>query len=344
MATDRSEIINWWLKKDPLTKVEQIKLNYTRPTEIKLNTTRYVNIINKYFDLMPFCNISSVTHKIVVANKATDFINRLFDKHVDNETLVICSNNEHDNVVKRQLLCKNLLILNHEKDILKLRVDNVVQQAKQYKKVFLYIIGTQISQGEITPQHFFNSLKQAFIKNNIEHIFVLDDVHGMFIVPRDYSVFDYVLYTCHALIKGFDAGFLICKKTTESLGDEGYNWLENYYEALSVILKRQEKLRMFKEVLSEYFSKYLNHNDFFIERHNSAPHIFALSMKKPNFLNKEFFNKLKKEYYIQLEGLFDNSTSMVNVRFRAAQFIKEPEKLLPGLECLEGLFDILGYK
>jgi hypothetical protein len=41
---------------------------------------------------------------------------------------------------------------------------------------------------------------------------MIDDVHGMFLIPRDYSIFDYILYTAHSLIPNYEMGFLISKK------------------------------------------------------------------------------------------------------------------------------------
>jgi len=46
----------------------------------------------------------------------------------------------------------------------------------------------------------------------IKPICVLDDVQEMFIINRDYSQFDYIVGTIHAIIPRYDTGILIYKK------------------------------------------------------------------------------------------------------------------------------------
>ena len=341
MNYEEKQLLQWWLDKDPITEDEKEQLFKNCPTTIQENLSEYKNICDKYFNLMPFCNISSEDHIILCEETATDFINKLFDRYVDDDTLVITSNNEHDNVKKRVNTSKNVLILNYEKDICGLKINKIIQESKKYKKVFVYIIGTQISNGKITPQKFFNDLKKAFVKNNIQHIITIDDVHGMFIVPRDYSIFDHIIFTSHALILGFDMGLLISKNDTDIEGLKAYNWLDEYYKSVNVILKRQEKLRMFNNIMTEYASKYLVYQDFYLLT-NLASHIFSFALKDKKF-DEEIYNIMNK-YYIRLDGVLSQDADKIFLRFRAAQFIREPEKLIPGLELLESILAVYDFK
>lgn len=332
------ELLQWWLDKDPLNDKENELLHMIRPDNL-IEKEDYKSLLDNYFNLMPFSHISSETHTIKFSETATNFINKLFNEYVDDDTLVIWSNSEHDSVKNCMKNVKHSLMLFDNHEIKNLNFNKVSIEAKKYKKVFVYIIGTQISTGKITPQSFFRGLKEFFVNNNIEHIMVIDDVHGMFLIPRDYSIFDYILYTAHALITNFDMGFIVCKKDdTRITGYKPNNWSELYLEALKVVLKRQEKLRMFSNVMAEYFSKYLKYSQFsFIT--NSAPQIFSVNVKDCTF-TEQLYEKLSK-YHIRLEGLNNNNTY---IRFRAAQFLDEPEKLIPGLVFLEDVFTAYNFK
>ena len=338
MNFEEKELLQWWLNKDPLTSNEKKLIHSNRPNYL-IQNNKYMYLLDEYFDLMPFSHISSKTHTIKFLETATAFINQLFNKYVDDDTLVIWSNTEHDSVKKCMENVKHSIMLFDNKEIKNLSIDNILIEAKKYKKVFIYITGTQISTGKITSQTFFRKLKNALIDNNINHTMVIDDVHGMFIIPRDYSIFDYVLYTAHALITGFDMGFIICKKDDNII--QGYlpnNWMKKYLTCLKVVLKRQEKLRMFGNILAEYFAKYLKYPQFSLIS-NSSPQIFSINLKNCTF-TKDLYDTLAK-YHIRLEGLDNNNTY---IRFRAAQFLDEPDKFIPGLCFLEDILAAYNFK
>ena len=287
---------------------------------------------NKVYEVV--CNLETARNRIIRLN--SDLI-KLNNKIIQALNDSIVKNNKTDFIVVDSRVCKyNWKVFTPTK--LK-SIDNILIEAKKYKKVFIYIIGTQISTGKITSETFFRKLKNALIDNNINHTMVIDDVHGMFIIPRDYSIFDYVLYTAHALITGFDMGFIICKKDDNII--QGYlpnNWMKKYLTCLKVVLKRQEKLRMFGNILAEYFAKYLKYPQFSLIS-NSSPQIFSINLKNCTF-TKDLYDTLAK-YHIRLEGLDNNNTY---IRFRAAQFLDEPDKFIPGLCFLEDILAAYNFK
>lgn len=327
-----NNILEWYNNYQKLTDEERICLNKTCP-EIKLYDN-FKDIENRLFNYMLYSNISSENRKISFSACATDFINLLFNKYVDDETLVISTNCEHDNVKKNLIKCKNLLVLDFYNDVRKLNTSKITNIISNYKKVFVYIIGTQISTGEITPQQFYNNIKNIFISHNIDHKIVIDDVHGMFIVPRDYTVFDYIISTAHALVRDFDMGILISKNL--EFGEQISNWGAEYLKCLEVILNRKDKLNIFRFVMTEYFSKYLA-TGYFELLDRTTNNIFSMKIHKLKF-TKSMSEKLK-EYEIRVES-DENSNSQVYLRFRAQQFIKRPDFLIDGIKYLES---ILGY-
>lgn len=329
------EILQWWINQQPLSEYEENLLFSIRPTEM-ITTDNHNFVIQNLFDRMPNCNISIDTHTITVDTCATNFINELFNRYVTNDTLVITTSNEHDNVKKCLSNCENVLELDYYEDILKLKISKIINEGKKYKNVFVYIIGTQISSGEITPQIFFEELKKSLNNLGIKHTIVIDDVHGMFLLPRDYRTFDYIISTAHALVRDFDMGILISKNG--DIGFKATNWCEEYLYCLNVIIERTNKMLLFSNVMEEYFCKWLSKEEF-SSLTKTSPHIFSIKTTGIQFTQKMW--EMLDKYEIRIELGNDD---IKYIRFRAQQFIKQPRYLIKGIEKLEMLLEILTNK
>ena len=338
-------IIEWWNNLNPLTKQEQEILNTCLCHNEKEKTPKEVLFAQKYgisnvskesskedfeilsmeyFNRMPFCNCNVASKDLSFEISATTFINKLFETYVDDETLVISSDSELNN-------SKNVLLLNHYTDIRGYNIEKVINESKKYKKTFVYIIGTRNDTGEITPQLFFEEMKKTFIENNIDHTIVLDDVQGMFLVPRDYSMFDYVIGTAHAICTGFDMGIMISNEYLT--GKKAYNWGSKYLESLDIILKRQSKMNIFRDVLIQYYSRELVDGKS-LSQELVVPYIFHMKTKQFN-LSENLLNSL---HHINL--LISNPTvSITNfIQLRSHWFIKD-NTLLP--KCINIIDNIL---
>jgi hypothetical protein len=290
---------------------------------------------DNYFKLMINCNVNSSTHCLRFSECATDFINALFEKYVDDETLVITTTDEHDNVKKQLALCKNKIVLDYHNEVMCLNLSQVRREVKRYKKVFVYVIGTQISTGEITPQFFFEQLIDVLKSSNVEYKITIDDVHGMFLFPRDYRLFDFVLYTGHALIKGYDMGVIACKKSIcFDFGSQMCNWAIDYLSPLTLMLERREKLFMFRAIMEDYFADLLS-TDGFSSLTRTTPHIFSMLIQNVKF-PKSIIDMLN-EYKIRIE----NGGEKTYVRFRAQHYIQKPELLIEGVRKFRFILDEL---
>lgn len=327
----KKDLLKWWFDLDPLTNIEYAILKKHRSDNKEYDENIYTEYSDILFNKLYYSNISTNTHILDVAPCATDFIKALFNKYVDDETLVIYSRDEHESVKDCVAECKNTLELIYDFDIATINTEKVIQEAKKYKKAFVYFIGTNISNGRVTAQLFFNSLKQALVDNNIQHVFVLDDVHGMFMVPRDYNIFDYIIGTAHALVKRYDMGMLIHRKEIEGFGEHISNWLVDYMEALDVILRRKTKIQLFQNVMQEYFAEQLAFESYTLVTPTS-PHIFAIRTMQVSFSDAMY--ELLKKYYVRLEGKDGNGGY---IRLRLAQCITDADLVQEGLEILEKL-------
>ena len=328
MIDSRYEMVEAWLNTFPLSAREERTINLSRNINKTEGTIeQYTAMEAEFFKRMPFCNISTDTRKIRFADTATELIDNIFRKEVDDDTLVVVSDMEHPSVINNYTKVKHCLQLNFHKDISCLNIYKVISEAKKYKKIFIYIIGTSISSGEITPQCFYSQLKKELVKLNIPHVMVLDDVHGMFFVPRDYSIFDYVVYTAHACINMYDMGMLISKDG--DIGTKIYNDGMDYISMLDVILNRKEKIFNFYYVMQHFFEKWLANPHFNLLSNNTS-HLFSMQTHNCMFV-QEIHDKID-EYDIRLEG---NGTGTNFILIRNARFIKTPHWLIPGLQLIE---------
>lgn len=285
----------------------------------------YDELVQSFFFLMPFCNITSRDHTITFENCCTDFIKQIFKDEVDENTFVISTQYEHPSVKEELKNCKNVLTLNYDnlfrkQDIL----STIIKKAKNYKKVFVYIIGTQTFTGQITPQQFLVDLKETFIKNKIIHKIALDDVHGMFMYPRDYSIFDYILYTAHAIIPNYNMGMLISKNG--KYGKKSFNAGAEYIIILNELLQHKKELTYFKNIMTECFYDFLKYPCCNLFTY-TVNHIFALALTNLEFEKTDF--DILDEYGIVIP---EHKAYEGFLRIRFQEFLlQDKEKMVEGL-------------
>ena len=344
---DREAIVKEWLEVDPFKPNELKALTSVCPEpELKpFDQTKEEIMANGFFEKLPYSHMSYNTHEISFFKHATDAINKLFTCKVDANTLVVISNNEHENVIKAAKAYENVYVLDFDTEIMPCKLDKLYDECRKYKKVFVYVIGTQVSNGIITPQLFFEELKDWLVANYKEHTMVIDDVHGLFIVPRNYEIFDYIVYTCHALTTMFDLGILIAKRPSMLVGWHFNNMGMAYLEALNAVLNHPVKFYSFKPIMCQYFAEEIASGKLTLNA-NTAPHIFApeihgLHLNKTEF--DQIFMELKK-YDMRIEAGFNEEgecISRIYFRVREGQYFTYPEKLLPGLEIVKSILDMI---
>ena len=271
------------------------------------------------------------TNTISFANAGKDFIHMIFDKYVDDDTLVITSHYEHTSVKEHLAKCKNVIKFNMQ-EMRSLNVSKAILEAKKYKKAFVYIVGTNITTGEITPQDFFIKLKTELDNYNIQYKMMCDDVHGMFLTPRDYSIFDYVLYTAHSLVSAYECGILIQKGRQPEFGELVYNWGYNYLDRLDIILARRVKLFMFKHIMTERFRKLLTNPRLSLYS-DTSQHIFSIKTQDI-YISQETWEEMNN-YFIRFG---EHRMRENQVRMRCQEFLKQtPEEIIEGCNKFENL-------
>ena len=345
-----NSLVTGWISHNNFSYEKLEFLNAFCPTDIewRYNVKEWEKLEKKLRTFIPM-GYTLNHHHLYVHRTATDLINGLFDKHVDEETLIITS------VVEHEAVEKNLARLNRDgvdhirlhyyNGIKSLNLSQVKQviQNKPYKKAFVYIIGTQITTGEVTPEAFYVKLKEYLECQGIKTIMVTDDVHGMYLYPRDYSIFDYVICTAHALIRRWDMG-LMWSKTEENFGLHCCHWLSGYIQRLDMILKSQSKLFQFSNVMEETFIQYLS-LPYIEYMSNSVPHIFSIRVNaRPKLIYTPEEWKTLAGLEVRLETQNYEKDNIFYIRMRASQYITFPGLLHPAIvkvrELLERVINV----
>lgn len=220
--------------------------------------SEWVEAENRFKSLLPYGNLDNFY--IEINERASNFIKKIFEEYVDTDTFVVGAI-EHTAIQSCMSNILNKLSLTWD-IIKKYNIDIIIDQFKQSncKKIFVY--GTSILNFQIVPQSFYAKLKERLSEENIEHVIVLDDVQGMFIVPRDYNVFDDIIFTCHALIPNYDSGILLSKQY-KHFGYTDAEKLNKFMDALEISLDKKDKLLSFNLVMKQYFAEELMNDDLF---------------------------------------------------------------------------------
>lgn len=315
-----------YAKNNTIVNNFEILTNTEKLLETHEITNEYIDICDEYFKLLPFSNINISNKKIYFDTCVSKIINKIFKQEVTNEYLIISTPYEHD-IVQENLKDKNVCYLNTD-DIRQLNFNKIKQQIKNYKKIFVYIIGTQVATGEITPQIFFEKLRKLLIKENKEFTFVLDDTHGMFLVPRDYSMFDYIIGTACAFIHSYDLGIIISKNSKYGFTD--INKSKEYLKKLKLILSHKNEILQFKNIIIQELFNYIYDSVYFRLFNHTSNHIFAAETKNLYFSKKDI--SILNDYFIIIN---ENPIYYNFIGIRFQDFITlSPEKIKEGLNIL----------
>lgn len=287
------DYLNGFYNKRERELLETNKNFYSKNSDFDISITKnWENIENLYKALLLSNNVSN--YHLKVSFTGSDLIEKIFNKHVDIEnTFVISTTFEHPFVTDKLKEIKNTYLFNMY-EIKHMILANLLDKLDKikFKNILVYIPGIAKCTGEIIPQEFFSELKAQLNRFGVKCIFVLDDVHGMFLMRRNYEIFDYILYTCHSYISGFDMGMLFTKNECGF----GYTNIKRallYYNKLLIVLNKQEKLKKFNDLLSEYFTDIIDYENFSVYD-NLAPHIFGMDIKNIKLKNTQI-NELRKK-------------------------------------------------
>lgn len=287
--------------------------------------SEWLSVENRFKKTLPYSD-GLDSFYIELNKSASIFIKELFFKYVDITTFVIGAA-EHTTIRSCMDNIQNKLYLDWN-IIKKYDIDTIINQFKQSncKKIFIY--GTGILNSQVVPQSFYIKLKERLSEENIEHVIVLDDVQGMFVVPRDYSIFDNVIFTCHALVPNFDLGILL-SKTHEALGYTDAKKLNMFLDLLDLLFKRKDKLLLFNFMLKQYLAEELMETELFYIPEYSTLNVFSVILKNEKMKNIliKYKDSLSEESIIEIEDVSITVRASFMLRFNTEQILEELKKL-----------------
>lgn len=264
-------LLNWWIDSFNFSK-DDIKLFQSYETDFKTEPVEYDTVRAKAVDMLPMQTISN--YNVSFDSCATNIINKLFDNYVSENTLVITTTSEHPSVKKALNKCKNVSYMYN-----KCQLDtSFINKLERFNNIFIYCIGLSVGDKQITNNDIISLLKDYLERSNIKATFVLDAVQELYMLPRDYSIYDYVIATAHAFITSYDTGILFSKEKLES----DNTWLyrgNKYLDILKLMLPHKDKLFMFHYIMMQYFGKYIN-SDKSLYVSDNAPYVFTIHDKQ----------------------------------------------------------------
>lgn len=178
---------------------------------------------------------------------ATNIIDRLFSQFVDDNTLVITTSGEHQSVVKNLEKCKHVIQI-FDTSKINQKID-IKAKLNKVDRVFIYILGLSAGNNFYCSNNMFEYLHNFLDEQHKPYITVLDAVQEMFLMPRDYSIFDYVIGTAHAIIPNYNSGIVISKEKPYTANIQ--NAL--LYALLNIVKKYKYQMQMFNFIMQQEF-------------------------------------------------------------------------------------------
>ncbi len=318
------------------------QFNFTKDEIDLLNTPRDENVFikdDKWYWSNYFLDILKENQfhikndaRLHTSECATNLINQLFDIYTENDdVLIVTTGYEHPNVNKILQNKKNVLYI----DIfnIDLLYESILQSSKKFDKIFIYISGTQISTGYFVDDIYFKKLKMIFSKNKV--IMVLDDVQGMFLADRDYTIYDYIIGTAHSLCPYYDTGFLIQNTLDFNFNGGNSSWIEGYLKRLEIILLRKKILKQFFNVCCNHFNCFFKQYGIEIYNGHTYGNIFAFKLGNISFNDNEGKSLFDKRIFLHTPIDVTNKNSGSSIKIRAQEFMRFSDCINKGIPYLE---------
>lgn len=278
MIKFNDNILYSWKDKFKFTSYEHSLLfnnDMTIPEDkrnLVFNNKQNIEFQKRFFNHILYSNISSNNYKVSFDTCATNIINKLFERYATSNTLIITTNSEHPSVVYN---------LNKYNDDNIIYIDNMLSifdiknKISKYTNILIYVCATPALSINIVQNELIENIQIMCKKYNKHLVTILDDVQGMFLYPRDYRIYNYIIGTAHAIIPGFNLGFVISNKQDDICNLYSQKYEEIFIDMLDHILKYKSLLYQYSMILTQYYSTLLFYNNKF-KLYNELPFKFFI--------------------------------------------------------------------
>lgn len=289
---------------------------------------------NKFLYTLISCKFSICDNcQLKISDCATNLIEDLFEYYTNDDTLIITTEYEHPNVNK--ILDRKCNVFYVDMFDLGKTYEQLRKLVTEFTDIFIYISGTQISTGRVIPDIAFKNLKSSFTDKH-KVVCVLDDVQGMFMIPRDYTIFDYVIGTAHSLVPYYDMGICLCNNDKFQLGYHNSGWVKGYLDRLDIVLSRRSLLNQFYDVCRHHF-KYLFESYGITYFDNKCDHIFAFNLGNISFTDEMGKVLFDKRIFLHHPIAIKSMPNSSSIKIRAQEFMRFNESIDKGIGYLEML-------
>lgn len=268
------------------------------------------------YKFLEHLNVDKDNRKIEYDYCATNLIKKIFDLHLGKKTLVIINPSQHPNVEQilnnykytYEICNMHELCYGNKDDIfakLKTKLNSDV-----FSNVIVYFIGTVCGDGYQFDQNFIDTVI-SICKQHYDTTAVLDAVQELFLVERDYQIFDYIIGTAHALVPNYNLGILISKSNAiVSTGFKPINSIR-FANIIDMIAARKRFINNFNALMkNEFFNLYgkqiYKGLGFTYTFNNSSNGIFSLKCRENDKI--VFYDFSKRRPAIQ-----DNQVTIVDI-------------------------------
>ena len=335
-------IDNFYEEKDLLTMAKPIVFNTDNiQNDTPYYPDKYKDICNKILRLLDNIDLLD-KYRIEVDYRCRFLTEKLLKTYVDSDSLVITSNSDH-NTTLDLLNNYNTCIIdrNKIKDNQELVIENIVTEFKNghYKKLFFIMVSTVSQLCVSIDESFFAKLKAVLVKEQIPHIMVLDSCQDIFIIKKNYEIFDAFLATSHVLSCLLPKVGLLFTKLPKQVGFVNTEILNLIYPKLEIINKYKDKAIIFNNLMHEYFKptmERLNFNTF----ENETPHQFSIAL--PNTIIQDKWDIQFAPYNIRFNPINSNF-NFVRLRYHEL-IIQDSSKLLEALKSLKSILKQIHFR
>lgn len=249
--------------------------------DTSINDLEYNSICNKIFTLLNNSQLAD-KYRIEIDKSCTSLIEKLFKAYVDEDTFIITSDFDHEATTSQ--LGNNKRHIVRVFDTFKDEIgvcNEIVKSFKdsKCKRIFCIMVGTTPQSGIMINQSFFVNLKNALVKQNIDHMMILDDCQDMFMVERNYDIFDGILATSHVLSCFLPNFGILFTKLPKNIGYLNKMSLINAYPTLELLDKYKDKASKFNNLLNDYFKDTMERTGF-KQFPNEVSHQFVIWLPK----------------------------------------------------------------
>lgn len=255
---------------------------------------------------------------ISTASNARSLILSIFKKNVKSNTLIITSAHEHNSVneILHQYSSTNEIIYingascKFDAYLMFNQCKNKLDKIHNIEEVFIYFIGTIPGTGFIINSLFFNMLSTELSLKKIKYKMAIDAVQELFITPRDYSQFDYIIGTTHAFYPEVNTGILFSKDNNFQTIVQSTKYI---IDALNMIQIRRNHLLFFSHIMNQHYSSVAQYLNLILTY--ESPHLFSIGNSNGTLtpliqhVDDKFLNtKYQSIKFRGLHAIFDPQT------------------------------------